>query len=168
MWSRVRSEIGRSGRIRDCRKRSVSWVPSCEGIRRVRAAPSLREKNETCVKVRRCVWEISNKTVAICQAYTLALQTYKIEGWILNRHNPSFRLSFASEVRSHRTVTNCCASAFSLSCLNRFLGHILCESGNCRTIFRGFNWPSTQHVGDEDLLSNGWDATLVFALNRDD
>lgn len=46
------------------------------------------------------------------------------------------------EVRSHRAVTTCCASAFSLSCLNRFLGHILCDSGNCRTICRGFNWPS--------------------------
>lgn len=46
----------------------------------VYAPRRLCEKNETCVKVRRCVWEISNKTVAICQAYTLALQTYKIEG----------------------------------------------------------------------------------------
>lgn len=62
MWSRVRSEIGRSGRIRDCRKRSVSWVPSCEGIRRVRAAPSLRKKRDLCESEAMCVGDFQQNS----------------------------------------------------------------------------------------------------------
>lgn len=93
----VRDEIEGAGRKR------------CDGIWRVPG----RHKN-LCVKVKRCMWEIFNKTFSLARAYCL-IRRWRIDLWE--------NLHFGYQLRwgkVRRAVTTRCATAFSLSFPNRF------------------------------------------------